>query len=91
MLAKIESIEKRYQELTSLIEQNLENYQKVAELNRELSELEPIVQLGQSYREMQKQCSDALQLANGDDPELAEMAKSESESLKNKSRMPKSN
>jgi peptide chain release factor 1 len=82
MLAKIESIEKRYQELTSLIEQNLENYQKVAELNRELSELEPIVQLGQSYREMQKQYSDALQLANGDDPELAEMAKSESESLK---------
>lgn len=81
MLEKIETIEKRYQELTTLIEQNLDDYQKVAEFNKERSELESIVQLGQKYRELQKQYSDAQSLVNGDDPEMAEMARSESETL----------
>ncbi|MEN6571446.1 MAG: peptide chain release factor 1 [Anaerolineaceae bacterium] len=82
MLDKIESIEKRYQELTSLIEQNLEDYQKVAELNKERSELETVVQTGQKYRELQTQYTEAQQLVNNEDPELSELAKTESEELK---------
>ncbi len=84
MLEKIESIEKRYRELTSLIEQNLDDYQKVAELNKERSELEPVVQLGQKYREYQSQFSEAEELMSTDDAELAELARVEYESLKTK-------
>lgn len=82
MLGKIESIEKRYQELTSLIEQNLEDYQKVAELNKERSELEEVVQTGQKYREFLLQYDEAQQLMNSEDAELSDLAKIESESLK---------
>lgn len=82
MLDKIESIEKRYQELTTLIEQNLEDYQKVAELNKERSELETVVQTGQKFRELQTQYDEAQQLVTNEDPELSELAKTESEALK---------
>jgi peptide chain release factor 1 len=82
MLEKIEAIEKRYQELTTEIEQHLENYQKVAELNKERSEIESVVQLGQQYRNLQTQYTEAQRLLNSDDPELVEMARSESDSLK---------
>jgi peptide chain release factor 1 len=43
MLEKIAAIEKRYEELTALLEQNAEDYQKVAELAKERSEIEPVV------------------------------------------------
>ena len=84
MLDKVESIEKRYQELTSQIEQNLDDYQKVAELNKERAELEPVVELGQRYREYLHQYDEAEQWIDSDDAEFSELARTESETLKPK-------
>lgn len=82
MLEKIDSIDNRYRELTALIEQNLDDYQKVAEFNKERSELETVVQLGQQYRQFLTQYHQAQDLLNNEDPDLSELARSEAESLK---------
>lgn len=77
MLEKIDSIEQRYRELTSLLEQNAENYQKVAELAKERSELEQVVQLGDKYRALIKQMEESKKLEGNEDPELSELAKAD--------------
>ncbi|MRS05618.1 PCRF domain-containing protein, partial [bacterium] len=82
MLEKIASIEKRYQDLTSEIEQNLDDYQKVGELNKERAELEPVIELAKKYREYLSQYDEAQQLVNSEDAELSELARTESETLK---------
>lgn len=77
MLEKIDSIEQRYRELTSLLEQNAENYQKVAELAKERSELESVVQLGNKYRALLKQLEDSKSLEASEDAELSELARAD--------------
>lgn len=77
MLEKIDSIDQRYRELTVLLEQNLENYQKVAELAKERSELDSVVQLGEKYRMLLKQMDEAKALETSEDPDLIELAKAD--------------
>lgn len=84
MLDKVQEIEKRYQDLTTQMEQNLDDYQKIGELNKERTELETVVALGQKYREYLQQYDEAQQLIESEDAELLELAKSESETLKTK-------
>jgi len=81
MLENTTSIEKRYDELTQLLEQNVEDYQKVAELAKERSDLEPVVQLAVRYRELLKQQDEANELESTDDAEIRDLALMELESL----------
>lgn len=81
MLEKIIQIQERYAELTRLMEVNVEDYQKIAELAKERSELEPIYQLSVKYRELLAQLDQAKELEAAGDAEFLSLAKSEIEDL----------
>lgn len=77
MLDKLSGIEARFEEIERELAQPAANYQKVVELSKERSELEPIVAKARRYRDALKQQQEAKQLTEGDDAELAELASAE--------------
>jgi peptide chain release factor 1 len=81
MLEKLISIQDRYNELTRLMEENVENYQKIAELAKERSDLETIFQPSVKYRELLAQLEQAKELESSGDPEFSNLARVEIESL----------
>jgi peptide chain release factor 1 len=81
MLEKTIQIIERYTELTRLMEVNMEDYQKIAELAKERSELEPIYQLSVQYRDLTAQLNQARELESSGDSEFISLAKVEIESL----------
>lgn len=81
MLENTAPIEKRYEELTHLLEESAEDYQKVAELAKERSDLEPVVQLSAHYRDLLKQQEQAHELETSEDAEIRDLAIMELESL----------
>jgi peptide chain release factor 1 len=81
MLEKIASIENRYEELTRLMEENSTDYQQIAELAKERSDLEEIVNTGREYRQVEKSIEEARQLLAGDDDEMQALAQMELEEL----------
>jgi peptide chain release factor 1 len=81
MLEKIAAIEKRYEELTTLLEQNAEDYVKVAELAKERSDLEPVIQLASHYRQLLQQKEQAQELIDSADQDMKDLAQSELEEL----------
>ena len=74
MLDKIESIEKRFMEVSSLLESVGDDYQRAAELAKERSELEPVVVKGREFRVALNQIDEASALQNSEDEELRELA-----------------
>ncbi|KAB2904996.1 MAG: peptide chain release factor 1 [Anaerolineae bacterium] len=78
---KLVGIEARYNEIQELLHQPevAANYEKVAELSREKSNLEEIVGVIRQYKLAQKELDDTYQLR--DDPEMAEMAQDEIDRL----------
>jgi peptide chain release factor 1 len=74
MIEKIDAIEARFNELGQLLEQNVNDYQRVAELAKERSDLETIVIKSQAYRQALKQIAEAQSIMMGDDPEMRELA-----------------
>ncbi len=81
MLEKIASIEARYTELTRLMDENMQDYQKVVELAKERSELENIMRIGTQYRSLLSQYDQAKELAASDDEEMSNLANLELEEL----------
>lgn len=81
MLEKIEKIEERYEELNRLLEEVGEDYQRAAELAKERSDLEEIVEKGREYRQVLKRIEEARQLVDGDDEELSLLARQDLEEL----------
>jgi peptide chain release factor 1 len=82
MLDKLEGIEKRYEELNRQLLEVGSDYQRAAELNKERTDLEEIVQKAGQYRSALKQLDEARALFNGEqDPELRSMAETEVEEL----------
>ncbi len=81
MLEKIKQIQDRYSELTKLIENNVEDYLRVAELAKERAELEPVYQVAGTYVDLTKKLEQARELENSSDPEFASLARSEIEIL----------
>jgi peptide chain release factor 1 len=84
MLEKIASIEHRYAELTRMMVENIQDYQKVVELAKERSELEPVIQLATKYRSLLDQYEQAKELAASNDVELSALANQELEELPTK-------
>ena len=74
MIDKLTAIEGRYDELGQLLEQNANDYQMVAGLAKERSDLETIVSKAKVYRQAIKQIEEDQVLVNGDDAEMRELA-----------------
>jgi peptide chain release factor 1 len=81
LLDKIQSIETRYNELSDLLEQNLDDYQKVAELAKERSDLESIVQKAHEYQATIKKIEEARHLLESGEQEFQELAQMELQEL----------
>jgi len=81
MFDKISAIEARYAELEQLLEQNANDYQVVAGLAKERSELEAIVTKSRTYRQTVKQIEDDQALLAGDDAEMRELAQVDLQTL----------
>ncbi len=81
MLEKLKAIQHQYDELTRLIEENVEDYQKVGEYAKERAELEQIYQRSIHYQDLLKQLDQARELASSDDAEMSALATAEAEDL----------
>jgi peptide chain release factor 1 len=84
MLEKLATIEAHYEELSRLLEQGAEDYQRIAELAKERADIEPIVLKSREYTHLLKQIEDARALVNSDDPELHELAEAELQEMEPK-------
>ncbi len=81
MLEKLSLIEQRYEELNQQLLEVGGDYQRAAQLNKERSELEPIVEKAQSYRQLLRHLEEARTLLESEDEELRMLAKAEIEAL----------
>jgi peptide chain release factor 1 len=83
MLDKINLIETRLHEIDEELTAGV-GYERIAELSRERAELEPLVLKGREYRQALENLEQARELANSDDPEMADLAALEIEELEPK-------
>lgn len=81
MFEKLKSIQQRYEELSRLIEENAEDYQKVAGFAKERSDLEHVYQRSMLYLDLTNQLNQAKELMSTDDAEMSALAATEAESL----------
>jgi peptide chain release factor 1 len=81
MLDKITIVEKRYQEINQLMEKYVSDYQKISELAKERSDLEPIIQKASEYRSTLGHLHEAQSLQDSEDTELRQMAVNEIKEL----------
>jgi peptide chain release factor 1 len=82
MLDKLEGIEKHYAELTQQLLEVGNDYQRAAELNKERTELEALVEKAGLYRQALKQLDEARAMIDDEqDLELRSMAEAEAEEL----------
>lgn len=77
MLDKLSGIEERYEELTRQLLEVGNDYQRAAELNKERTDLEALVEKAREYRNARKRQEEARELLEGDDAELRELAELE--------------
>lgn len=85
MLEILGGIEKHYDDLTSQLMEVGNDYQKAADINKERSELEPLIEKAREYREALKQLAEARELAaHEQDPEMRELAELEAADLETK-------
>ena len=83
MIARLESMEERYQELNSLLidEQVMSDAKHFAKLGKEQASLTAVVDRYQQFKSTIKQIEEAEQLLKENDAEMIEMAKMELEEL----------
>ncbi len=84
MLDRLDSIEKRYNEINDLLMDPaiVSNIKKMTELSKEQSSLLPVVELYKEYKETLSTVKDLKEMMHEDDPEIVEMAEMELEELK---------
>lgn len=81
LLESLAAIETRYKEINEQIQDNLEDYQKVAELSKERSDLEEIVEKSAHYRQLLKNLEEAQILLDSDDAEMQALAQDDIQNL----------
>lgn len=81
MLEKINAILEHFAELEQRIAEVGSDYQLMAELSKERSDLEAVVAAAQGYKNALAQIEETEQLADSDNDELSELAKIELEEL----------
>ena len=78
MLEKLSGIEERFEELDRLLLEIGGDYQRAAELNKERSDIEPLVEKARAYRQALSRREEAEQiLTDEDDAELRALAQAE--------------
>ena len=77
LLESLSAVEQHYQELEKQIAENYENYQLVAELSKEKSDLEEVVTRSRQYRSALDEFSEVEELANSKDEAIAQIANDE--------------
>jgi peptide chain release factor 1 len=75
LLDSLGTVEAHYQELIKLIEENINDYQQIAELSKEKSDLEEIVAKSREYRQTIRNIEEAQEIIAASDNELSELAK----------------
>ena len=81
MRDKLDGIEARFEEIQHELTEVGEDYQRAAELGRERAELEPFVEMFQSFKSVSEQVDEARILLDSDDPEIRALAVEELEGL----------
>jgi peptide chain release factor 1 len=77
MLNKLTGITKRYEEVNQELMKVGDDYERAAELAKERSDLEPIIQKAQEYERAMERLDEAQALQGSDDEELAELVQME--------------
>ncbi len=77
MLEKIITLKNRFIELDRLLEVNVNDYQRIAELAKERSDLEPIITKTSEYQEVAKHLEEARSLQDSPDAEMRSLALTE--------------
>ncbi len=79
MLEKLDQIEKRYEEINTLLSDPvvLADMERLRSLGQEQAELQEIVDTYREYQGVAKHLAEARELTVGDDPELVELAQAE--------------
>lgn len=77
MLNKLIGIEKRYQDINQELMEVGDDYQRAAELSKERSDLEPLITKTDEYRQLLEDLEEAIELRDGGDNEMAELASME--------------
>ena len=81
LLDSLDTVEAHYQEIIKLIEENINDYQKIAELSKEKSDLEEIVAKSREYRQIIRNIEEAQEIIASSDDELSELAKDDLDRL----------
>jgi len=82
MLEKLAGIEGRFEELDRLLLEVGGDYQRAAELNKERSDIEPLVEKARAYRQAISRRAEAEQILSAEeDPEMRGLAEAEIEEL----------
>jgi peptide chain release factor 1 len=82
MLEKLAGIEERYDELDRLLAEAGSDYQRAAELNKERSEIESIVEKARAYRQALSRHEQAMRMLSGEtDPDMLALAQAEIDEL----------
>jgi peptide chain release factor 1 len=81
MQDKLEGIEARYEAINLELTQVGDDYQRAAELARERSEIEPIVESYREYKSMLDRFEQASSLQDAEDPEIKALAQEEMSDL----------
>ncbi|HEY61000.1 MAG TPA: peptide chain release factor 1 [Anaerolineae bacterium] len=81
LLDHLAIIEKRYEEINHLLTEKIEDYQKIAELSKEHSELEDIITKGKKYRKILGNIEEANSILTNGDEELKALAIEDLEQL----------
>ena len=78
MLDKLAGIENRYEEISRLLQEVGDDYQRAAELNKERIDLESIVEKSKEFRRDMERLEEARTVAGSEeDPEMRQLAESE--------------
>ena len=81
LLDNLAVVEIRYKEIIQLIQDNINDYQRIAELSKEKSDLEDIVEKTREYRKALKSVEEAKQFLHADDEELRVLAAEDIEKI----------
>ncbi len=79
MLKKLDSLEKRYDDIVKLLSQEeiVKDFTKYRDLSKELSQIEPIIKKYREYKKIENQIQEDKTLLKSSDKELKELAEEE--------------
>jgi peptide chain release factor 1 len=81
LLDSLAAVEARFDEINKLITENIDDYQKVAELSKEKSDMEEIVNKAKEYRQTLSNIEEAESLLDSEDEDMRNLAQEDLDKL----------